>query len=585
MPGSDDTLRILTQVEVAGIQAGMAESAAAVETHTQAMKASFEELREATDYSVTEARHAFHGLGEEIGIHVPRFVQSFVAQLGGVGPVLAAAFTPIAVIGLVEVLGEIPKKLEEGIGYLHGWNEEAKKDFKEATDAAVEFEHHEIKLNEEIAKIGLIGLKGPEKYAAELKIVGSTTAELLALQNDLEKKLVAVSAEKGYLENTASWWRLLQGTEAATTALAQRFSGAGEQIEKDKIQTEAWVATLKQVTEEIEKRQKLELPTLTAEGAVAAKEAAKEKARAEEQAAKEAERAWHAQVLAEIRDAERAANEKTRILAEEAKANAQFNKNVDAEIKALDKEIARTEEEALHRAIEIQNKEMRERERILQKEVEEERQAFNRITNDVNKGVISWINGQETFGRAAQKVFVGLADDAISNVLKIGEKWVAEHVVMAAMSKLFHIQDQAAWLAAVTAKIAAMKTLGAAQIGLAGSGGVASMAAAPFPIDTTAPEFGASMSAAAAGFLAFEKGGIVPGDMIGMLHAREMVLPAHIAQPLQQAASQGTLGGGGHTFNYTYNGSGSRAEGQLSHKDFMRVVKRELRRRGLRGID
>ena len=210
--GDDQLLRIVLQTDISGLQAGMEESTAAVQTATQTMAASFEELGQESKYSVTEARHALHGLGEEIGIHMPRFVQSFVAELGGIGPLMAAAFAPIAVIGLVEVLGEIPKKLEEGISALHGWNDEAKKDFKEAADAAAEFEHHEIKLNEEIAKIGLIGVKGPEKFAAELRIVGSTTQELVDLQNELEKKLVGVSAEKGYLENATSWKQLLGGS-------------------------------------------------------------------------------------------------------------------------------------------------------------------------------------------------------------------------------------------------------------------------------------------------------------------------------------------------------------------------------------
>src|SRR5579872_4702155 len=425
MPGTDEALRILTQVDVNGIQAGMAESAAAVEAETQKMNEAFrttvtesERAFSRVNYSSVEAKHAVHGLGEEIGIHVPRFVQTFIAELGGVGPVMAAAFAPIAVIGLVEVLSEIPKKIDEGIDALHGWNEEAKKGFKEAADAAVEFEHHQIRLNEAIAKIGLIGVKGPAKYAEELQIVGSTTEELVAFQKDLQKSLDAVGAEKEYLQNASSWKQLLEGTYAASNAIGLKLQGAGEQIEKDKINTEAWAQTLKQVTTEIEQRQKLEMPTLTAEGLVAAREQAEQKARADEEAAKRAGAAWHQQAIAELNDAERAEREKTALLAVDAKATKDFYKNIEAAEKTSDKEKERAEEEALHRTIEIYNREYEERKKKLEKEVQEENRAFNRITNDINKNLISAINGQESFGRAAQKVWTSIADDAISTVLK-----------------------------------------------------------------------------------------------------------------------------------------------------------------------
>jgi hypothetical protein len=576
VPGSDDTLRVITQVDLAGIQTGMAESAAAVEAGTQAMAASFQEMAEVSEYSVTEARHAIHGLGEEIGVHMPRFVQSFLADLGGVGPVMAAAFAPIAVIGLVEVLGEIPKKLEEGISYLHGWNEEAKKDFKEAVEAAAEFEHHQIKLNEEIAKIALIGVKGPEKYAAELKIVGSTTEELVDLQNELEKKLVAVSAEKEYLQNATSWKQMLEGTSAASNAIGLKLQGAGEMIEKDKIQTEAWVQTLKQVTEEIEHRQKLEMPTLSAEGVVAAREQAEQKARADEEAAKRAQAAWHQQVIAELNDAERAAKEKTQLLAEEAKETREFYKNIEEEEKKLDKEIERTQEEALHRAIEINNKEVHEEEEKVKKIVEFYMHGFDRITKNLNSNVVSMINGQESFKRAAQKMWTSVADNAIENILKIGEKQVEQKLISIVMTNEQKAVETTAAAEGAAATQAAMfkEQFAAAKAGAA----KAYQAMAGIPI--IGPELGAIAGAATfAAIMAFEKGGIMPSTDVALLHPNEMVLPAHISESVQRAADNGTMGsGGGHTFNYINHGSGGNDQARTSSRDFFRQAKRELRR-------
>lgn len=67
-------------------------------------------------------------------------------------------------------------------------------------------------------------------------------------------------------------------------------------------------------------------------------------------------------------------------------------------------------------------------------------------------------------------------------------------------------------------------------VGLAGAGGVASMAAAPFPFDLGAPAFGASMAASAAGFAtmaSFDKGvDVLPADMIAQVHAGERIIPA-----------------------------------------------------------
>jgi hypothetical protein len=576
MPSGDDQLlRIVLQTDISGLQAGMEESAAAVEAGTQAMAASFEEMGEKSNFSVTEARHAIHGLGEEIGIHVPRFVQSFVAELGGIGPLMAAAFAPIAVIGLVEVLGEIPKKLEEGISSLHGWNDEAKKDFKEAAEAAAEFEHHEIKLNEEIAKIALIGVKGPQKYAEELKIVGSTTQELLDLQNELEKKLVAVSAEKGYLENASSWKQLFQGSYSAANAIGMKLQGSGEQIEKDKIQTEAWVQTLKQVTEEIERRQKVEMPTISAEGAVAAREQAEQKARAEEQAARRAQEAWHREVIAELDDAERAAKEKIAIAAKEAKDTAEFYKNIGEEEKKLDKEIERTQEEELHRTIELHNKELHDAEEKLNKEMSMYMRTFDQINSAVNKSVVSMMTGQESFGRAAQKVWTSFATNAVENIMKVGEKFVEQKLVMMAVSNAQKTAEatSAAEGAALNQSAMMKEQLAAAKAGAA----KAYQAMAGIPV--IGPVLGAIAGAAAfTAMMAFEEGGMVPGygPVPAIVHGGEMILN----QDQQRALGErgGGAGGGNHTFNFNHSGSGSSEQVRTSSREFFKMAKREMRR-------
>lgn len=105
------------------------------------------------------------------------------------------------------------------------------------------------------------------------------------------------------------------------------------------------------------------------------------------------------------------------------------------------------------------------------------------------------------------------------------------------------------WIVAQLIKIGLIRTehnAGVqAQVALAGAGGVASMAAAPFPINTTAPAFGAAMAAVASSFGAAsaEDGWDVPGgggaglDGRGgrpaIIHPREMVLPAALADTVR----------------------------------------------------
>ncbi|MEI8327424.1 MAG: hypothetical protein WCH44_19075, partial [Betaproteobacteria bacterium] len=84
----------------------------------------------------------------------------------------------------------------------------------------------------------------------------------------------------------------------------------------------------------------------------------------------------------------------------------------------------------------------------------------------------------------------------------------------------------------------------------AGAGGVASMAAAPFPLNMSAPAFGASMAALAMSFapMAAASGGYdIPGSInpIVQAHAREMILPAKHADVIRNMADGGQGNGGG----------------------------------------
>lgn len=93
-------------------------------------------------------------------------------------------------------------------------------------------------------------------------------------------------------------------------------------------------------------------------------------------------------------------------------------------------------------------------------------------------------------------------------------------------------------------KTAATVTAAAAR---AGASGVASFAEAPWPIDIGAPEFGASMAAAASSFGSLATLAVgtnyVPRDMVAQIHEGEGVIPAADNKAMREAVARGTGGG------------------------------------------
>ncbi len=54
----------------------------------------------ATRAQMAEARGTVMVLGEEIGVHLPRHVQKFIASLPGVAPAMSAAFSSVAIVAI-----------------------------------------------------------------------------------------------------------------------------------------------------------------------------------------------------------------------------------------------------------------------------------------------------------------------------------------------------------------------------------------------------------------------------------------------------------------------------------------------------
>jgi hypothetical protein len=184
-------------------------------------------------------------------------------------------------------------------------------------------------------------------------------------------------------------------------------------------------------------------------------------------------------------------------------------------------------------------------------------QAVKGVGSEFASGVVSWMNHQETFGRAMQKVWTQFADTVVSSLIKAG----IQMVINAALQK--SLTDGTKLSAA----------------GQAAANTWASVSAIPIVGPFLAPE---AAAAAFAGVMAFEKGGMVPGygPTPAIVHGGEMILN----QEQQRALGNGnsSSGGGGHTFHFspTIHAGGRDLSGTLakSGKQFIAMAKRELRK-------
>lgn len=169
-----------------------------------------------------------------------------------------------------------------------------------------------------------------------------------------------------------------------------------------------------------------------------------------------------------------------------------------------------------------------------------ERNAIGSVAQSWSQNIARLVTLQQGFGETVRGIYQGLVGAVANAFAQMLEQWIAMQ-----LTKLI--------IGQATEKTTAAGTI-AAEAAKAGAGGVASMAAAPFPINLGAPAFGASMAALAGSYAAmaaisaeggaWDVPGVGPGvdgkgGTLGIVHPREMILPAHLASPLRDMIASG----------------------------------------------
>ncbi len=112
------------------------------------------------EHSIGDAHGAAIGLEQMFGIHLPRSVTRFLAESDKIGPILAGAFSGVAILGMIQALDQLPALFKKLEGAITGWDDAAKKAFDHQLDQnrqlIQQYHDQEIALIKVREQLGLI---------------------------------------------------------------------------------------------------------------------------------------------------------------------------------------------------------------------------------------------------------------------------------------------------------------------------------------------------------------------------------------------------------------------------------------------
>jgi hypothetical protein len=598
--------------------------------------------------NTNEAKASLALMSEELGVKMNRHMRGFIADLPIVGSLMSSAFSALAVVGLVQILDQIPGAIDKIVEKLSGWDKEAQAEYADQVKQNQDL----IKLYHDIAiarlRFAEIGLEGAKKTEQAIKDDQSALTLYTQWQNEAIHKQLQLKAllEGTHLETTRVGTG--RGTTEKTQIEVKNSDGIDSaELAQKKTELKAVTEELQKYEAEIKRLQEVKIPELKLglgpEQAREAERAAEKIKQAETklfefrkknlEATNTAERQVDtARESAARRDLEltiasgelKQAEAQKEIdvnnlvidgIVQHAKAEYDIKKEsldlqlaqrkitAQQEIQILNQEeeqIYRLEKKRLENLLTIAKGEAKEEQKIknqlqalddqhtlkqvqnAKKVADAQKKAaldslhkwhsfFDQVNQNFKTALNGWLQGTQSFGDAMQKMWQSVAAAIIEQLLEIALKYIEYELLM----KVFKIESEKA-KAMVGIKSSAAQ---------AGAGGVASMAAAPYPIDMTAPAFGAAMSGAASVYSAVgiaERGALVPKNMPIFAHAEEMILPAGISRALKGLVETGSLSGknsgGGISFSPSLQASAMDTRGlEPMLRDFERRLLRTFK--------
>lgn len=139
--------------------------------------------------SYREARGEVMLLGEATGVHLPRHVASFLAEIPAVQGLLETAFAATAVFFLLDALVKLTEKASEWISDTFIFTEAQKNLNNELIDSNKSIVEYNKQLDELVKQYDLIGTKGSQKTALEfsftVKDYKDTEEQIRAIRDNL----------------------------------------------------------------------------------------------------------------------------------------------------------------------------------------------------------------------------------------------------------------------------------------------------------------------------------------------------------------------------------------------------------------
>jgi hypothetical protein len=572
------------QQAIEALTAAKQRAAAAAKELAAAEKATTAAIEQET-FSTHEARGAAALFGDETGIKLNRHLRSVVASSETLGPLLEAAFPVAAAIGFYEVAEHVGEKLSEVISDTFIYTQAQKDEYaaqvalnqgiaeqvakldqlKQAYDLIglsgsarlkVQFEQltEEVKKNEQALSaakdtaflyqrgMGVSGLSGGEISAQEYAQAQKDVARLTAI-------VATGQQEQANLEKEYDQAKAAEDKEAAQTAvqtqqqvsdklfrvyqiIAKAHEDLAKAVEKDDNQTakqqaqdledqlKAQLRANEEYLKETEAKTKASLAAIEGEWKVAQTKLKGQESVVEGESARGQ--------ISKVDELEQLRTLHQQELTEEANFVRQMILIAAQFYSADSKEMVDLQNRLKLLNAQAGQEWTKDTQAILTAQQQRYTQFFSIVSHGFTTALNGWLQGTQSFSKAATKLYQSLEMDVVEYVEKLGEKWITTHVLMTAANALFHTQS-AAQDAAGEASQQAITS--ATNVATATSDAAVAAGATLAYYSAFAPELAPAMAAAQygvglgfAGMAAFQYGGVVPKTQVALVHGGERVL-------------------------------------------------------------